>query len=434
MSGGGNGALYLKGTSTGSAINGFEWANEYGGNGTWNYVYKQGSGTWTWGATNVGSPWALFQVEAGTLRVTGTIDMALGAIGPQGFKLNGGVLAYNAAGAIKTGGTSPYIYFGGGNLDQTSGAPITTSTYNPQMQWNANFNFLGSNGANSDLNLGNGAVVMSATRTVTIQNAAATLTVGGVIAGSGCGLTKEGPGTLKLGGASTYTGPTTVNEGTLAMTGATQATSAITVSASGTLGLDIAAPVIAPDATVSLDGSVLVTGTPTLVSYTLLTASSITGTPVPSPSIPGYTLVVDGGNTLKLNATGGTGYAAWQAANSTSQTIDQDHDSDGVPNGIEFFLYGPVANSGFTALPGVTNTSGTLSVTWTKAAGYTGTYGASPTGHFVVETSDSLTGSWVAAEEGTGAGKVQISGNDVTYTFPSPLGTKGFARLKVTGP
>ncbi|MFZ9937153.1 MAG: autotransporter-associated beta strand repeat-containing protein, partial [Luteolibacter sp.] len=327
VSGGGNGALYLKGTSTGSAVNGFELASEHGTAATWLFVYKQGNGSWTWGASNLGQPWALFQVEAGTLRVTGTIDMALGGGGPQGFRLNGGVLAYNAPGAIKTGNTAPNIYFNGGNLDQTSGAPITTSTYNPGMQWNADFTFLGSNGANSDLYLGNGAVVMSATRTVTIRDAAATLNLGGVIAGSGCGLTKEGPGTLKLGGAGTYTGPTTVNEGTLAMTGATQTTSAIAVSASGTLGLDIASPVTASEATVSLDGSVLVTGTPTLVSHTLLTASSISGTPVLSPAVPGYTLVVDGGNTLKLNATGGD-YDDWAAKFPDADLSDPDGDLD----------------------------------------------------------------------------------------------------------
>ena len=46
--------------------------------------------------------------------------------------------------------------------------------------------------------------------------------------------------------------------------------------------------------------------------------------------------------------------------------LDEDHDGDGVTNGVEYFIYGPIANtSGFTALPGVTNTAGTLSVTWT---------------------------------------------------------------------
>ncbi|MCX6873749.1 MAG: autotransporter-associated beta strand repeat-containing protein, partial [Verrucomicrobia bacterium] len=110
--------------------------------------------------------------------------------------------------------------FNGGNLDQSSGAAITTSTYNPSMQWDANFTFFGSNGANSDLNLGTGSVLLTGSRTVTIHNDA-TLTVGGAISGgaNGYGLTKDGTGTLVLVGANTYGGDTTVNGGTLAVSG-----------------------------------------------------------------------------------------------------------------------------------------------------------------------------------------------------------------------
>jgi alpha-galactosidase len=122
------------------------------------------------------------------------------------------------------------------------------------------------------------------------------------------------------------------------------------------------------------------------------------------------------------------GFAAWQSANGTTgQTLAQDHDNDGVPNGIEYFLGGNSNTTGFTPLPGVSNAGGTLSVTWTKHAGYTGAY---PT-DFVVETSETLTGTWVAA---TSPGTVTITGNQVKYTFPSPLGSKKFVRLKVTGP
>ena len=56
-----------------------------------------------------------------------------------------------------------------------------------------------------------------------------------------------------------------------------------------------------------------------------------------------------------------------------------------------------------------------------------GTYGTD----FRVETSDTLTGAWIAETLG---GTVTISGNSITYTFPSLLGTKKFARLRVTGP
>ena len=122
------------------------------------------------------------------------------------------------------------------------------------------------------------------------------------------------------------------------------------------------------------------------------------------------------------------GYAAWQATNGATGTINEDHDNDGVPNGIEYFLGGNTNTTGFTALPGVSNSGGALSVTWTKDAGYTGTYGTD----FVVETSETLTGDWQI--ETLGGGQVTDDPGYVTYTFPSPLGSKKFARLKVTGP
>ena len=73
----------------------------------------------------------------------------------------------------------------------------------------------------------------------------------------------------------------------------------------------------------------------------------------------------------------------------------------------------------------MTNTGGTLSVTWTKAATYGGTYGTD----FVVETSATLTNPWTTETLGV---NVTVVGDNVTYTFPA--GTKNFARLKVTGP
>jgi hypothetical protein len=129
-------------------------------------------------------------------------------------------------------------------------------------------------------------------------------------------------------------------------------------------------------------------------------------------------------------STSPTGFASWQAANdATGQTLDDDHDNDGVPNGIEWFLKGSNNSSGFTALPGVAKdpVTGALSVTWTKDSGYTGSYPA----NFVVETSDSLTGAWAAEPS---PGTVTLTGNEVKYTFPTPLDAKRFARLKVTGP
>ncbi len=69
------------------------------------------------------------------------------------------------------------------------GLPLTTLDY-PQT-WGGSFAFTGTN----DLNLGAGAVTMSAARTVTTNGG--NLTVGGVISGA-FRLTKAGAGALTL--------------------------------------------------------------------------------------------------------------------------------------------------------------------------------------------------------------------------------------------
>lgn len=118
-------------------------------------------------------------------------------------------------------------------------------------------------------------------------------------------------------------------------------------------------------------------------------------------------------------------FTAWKTANGTTQTMAQDHDNDGVPNGVEWFLGGNTATSGLTALPGVVSSGGVSSVTWAKAAVFTGTYGTD----FVIETCDTFGGERVAETVG---GNVTITGNAVKYTFPAPVSSKKFVRLKVT--
>ena len=65
---------------------------------------------------------------------------------------------------------------------------------------------------------------------MTVQNAATTLTVGGVISGTGFSLTKAGPGSLALNGVNAYTGPTILNQGTLRVGGALASASTVTVN------------------------------------------------------------------------------------------------------------------------------------------------------------------------------------------------------------
>lgn len=256
----------------------------------------------------------------------------------------------------------------------------------------------------------------------------------GVIADGAVGmtLTKSGVGTQTLSGANTYTGVTTVAAGTLALVGGSQ-TSPITVNSGAFLGFTLGSPTTSTAAvTFDAGSSVAITGEPvSATTYTLLTtAAAITGLPILASNIPGFVLQVDGGNTLKLVPVAPGSYAAWQSANDTTEAANLDHDNDGVSNGIEFFLGGSTDTTGFTALPGVINNSGTLSVTWTKDSTYTGTYGVG----FVVETSATLDGPWLTeiADPNAGFTVSFPSANEVKYTFPSPLGTKNFARLKVT--
>lgn len=237
-------------------------------------------------------------------------------------------------------------------------------------------------------------------------------------------LVKTGTGTQTLSGANAYTGTTTVSQGTLAFVGGSM-TSPITASAGASLSFDTSATTTS---TSSLDisaGTIKITGTPSAASHTLFTAATgITGTPVLHAPVPGYVLKVVG-NSLVLEQ---AGYGSWAALNGAGVNLNEDHDGDGVPNGVEYFLGGPSSNTtGFTALPGVTDTAGTLSVTWVMGSGYAGTYGTD----FTVETSDTLSGVWT--RENLGA-NVAVTGSSVKYTFPTPMSSKKFTRLKVTGP
>jgi len=144
------------------------------------------------------------------------------------------------------------------------------------------------------------------------------------------------------------------------------------------------------------------------------------------------TVTIDTDGNLRVFGSGGavtSGYSTWATTNAvTGQAANLDHDNDGVSNGIEYFIGGPTGNTtGFTALPGVTTAGSVSSVTFTKAASYTGVYATD----FVVETSTNLaTGSWTTQALNT---TVTVSGNNVTFTFPAGP-TTTFARLRVTGP
>ena len=208
----GNGSIVeLAGSTTGNSIAGDS-------NGK---LRVDCSGDWT--LTGLASAYEHWIVNGNLIVSTGTLRS-----NNRAAKLQGGTLHYNNPAAVWDGSSGNPSASGGGTLaisggaalDNSRGSPINTSTYNPDMAWLGDWTFIGSGGTNSDLYMGSGSALLTGDRQVSIQDAGTTFTVGGPIldAGYGYGLTKAGPGTLRLTGVSTYLGDTTVNEGTLSVT------------------------------------------------------------------------------------------------------------------------------------------------------------------------------------------------------------------------
>jgi outer membrane autotransporter protein len=165
----------------------------------------------------------------GTTISGGTLQLGSGGTSGSitGNVADSGTLAFDRSDAVTFGG----MVSGSGGLTQ-SGTGVLTLT--------ANNSFTGTTtiGAGSTLQLGNGGttgavggnIADSGTLLFDRSNATA---YGGVISGSGS-VQQNGLGTLTLTGASTYTGTTTVNSGTLAVNGSISH-SAVTVNTGATL-------------------------------------------------------------------------------------------------------------------------------------------------------------------------------------------------------
>ncbi len=337
------------------------------------------------------------------------------------LNLNGGTLRANN---LSTGGGTTTVNFNGGTL---------------QARGN-NANFVPTSLTNTVVRAG-GAVIDTNNFNVTIAHPL-TEDPGS----TGGGLSKLSTGSLTLTGANTYTGATSVTLGTLALVGGSQ-TSPITVNSGAALGFTLGSPTTSTSS-VTFSGAtakVTVTGTP--VAATLMTASSITGTPVLDPAIPGFELAIEGSGTLlNLKATSGGPFDTWATTTNGLSGGDAaataDPDNDGLDNAVEFVIGGqpnpanPNANSSALA-PTISTDVNNLIFTYRRTdlaltqagIGITAQYGSDLIG-------------WTTATNGENGvviavtNDIEVGVDQVQVTIPKSLatGAKMFARLNVVIP
>jgi autotransporter-associated beta strand protein len=415
------------------------------GSGNWGITVSAGSlvlsGTSTFSNAGLFAGGGNATISAGTHNFTGTVNRI-------GIAMGGGKTATVSGGTVNTvkilvgnGSSGIYTQSGGTVILPTTGVGVElgtagnstdTSVFNldggilqavqlaPSASWKGtstiNLNGGTFRAVGSSTNLfsptgalsqagsifvkAGGAVIDPNGRNVTISSNLLTHPTS-----TGGGLTKlGGPSTtLTLSGVNTYTGPTTVTAGVLAVKGSS-------IANSNKLVLD--------------GGKVDLTGAETVGSLFFGAVQQAAGT---------YSATGAGGTIASSNFTGtGTlivtsgppvvsGYSTWAAVNAGSQAADLDFDKDGMPNGVEYFM--GQTGSTFTVNPSVVTVGGVRKVTWPRDPAAVAT--------FKVQISDSLaSGQWTDIVP-PNASIDQSNPSQVTYTLPSGS-TKKFCRLSVT--
>jgi fibronectin-binding autotransporter adhesin len=167
-----------------------------------------------------------------TKTTDGTLSISGASTFTGGFHHNEGTVRVNASAALGAA-NSPVILANGVTLSTTAG---TARTLNYAYAVNGDITIGQGSGGVGALTLAGSMNLAGATRTIRVDNP--TNTISAVITNGG--FTKAGAGTLRLTGANTYAGPTTVNEGVLLTTTASTGGGSYTVADSAALNILLA--------------------------------------------------------------------------------------------------------------------------------------------------------------------------------------------------
>ena len=248
---------------------------------------------------------------------------------------------------------------------------------------------------------------------------------------TGGGLTKAGLNTLTLTSAATYSGNTTVAEGTLSLEAANPNNESSTVTLAS-IGSQLQLNYAGTDTVARL-----VTGTTQRVAGTYgHTDSGATNGGLGVGAMDAWFAPGTGILTVTFNPVAG-GYGTWASANAQTGTPADDFDRDGVPNGVEYVLGGDRNTNDAGKLPQISSNGGNMVFTFQRSQA---SIDGSTT--VVIETGTGL-GTWpdtypvpataLVNNPGVTVVKNSPAGFDtVTLAVPQAPDAIKFARLKVT--